>query len=98
QLIPAVSSVPTAVLKAWAGTVDLRQLTFIGDGAVRHLDAITNEVAGDVRVLAPPPLAGLIGQIAAEDPARAVLPHAIVPIYVRKSDAELARARRPVAP
>jgi tRNA threonylcarbamoyladenosine biosynthesis protein TsaB len=97
-LIPAVSAVPTAVLKAWAGTVDLRQLTFIGDGAVHHADAIVKEVGGGVRVLSPPPLAGLIGQIAAEDPARAVLPHAIVPVYVRKSDAELARARRTVAP
>jgi tRNA threonylcarbamoyladenosine biosynthesis protein TsaB len=97
-LIPAVSAVPTAVLKTWAGTIDLTQVTFIGDGAIHHADAIMNEVAGDVRVLPPPPLAGLIGQIAAEDPARAVLPHAIVPIYVRKSDAELARARRTVAP
>lgn len=97
-LIPAVSAVPSVVLGTWAATVDLKQLTFIGDGAVGNADVITREVGPDARVLASPPLAGRIGQIAADDPARAVLPHAIVPIYVRKSDAELARARRTVAP
>jgi len=35
----------------------------------------------------------LAGRIAASEPSRATLPHAIVPIYVRKSDAELARDR-----
>jgi tRNA threonylcarbamoyladenosine biosynthesis protein TsaB len=97
-LIPAVSAPPAAVLKAWSETVDLMRLTFIGDGAVHHADTIRRNVGSDARVLPPPPLAGLIGQIAAANPNRAVLPHAIVPIYVRKSDAELARARRTVAP
>ena len=41
-----------------------------------------------------PPLAGFVGLIAAEDPERAVLPHAVVPIYVRRPDAELARSRK----
>jgi tRNA threonylcarbamoyladenosine biosynthesis protein TsaB len=97
-LIPPVSATPETVLRAWSGTIDLAQVTFIGDGAVHHVDAIKHEVGGEVTVVAPPPLAGLIGQIAAADPARAVLPHAIVPIYIRKSDAELARARRTVTP
>jgi tRNA threonylcarbamoyladenosine biosynthesis protein TsaB len=97
-LIPAMSAPPAAVLKAWSERADVSQLTFIGDGALHHADTIRRDAGSDARVLAPPPLAGLIGQIAAEDPARAVLPHAIVPIYVRKSDAELARARRTVTP
>lgn len=97
-LIPAVSAPPASVLSTWSEHVDLSHLTFVGDGAVHHADAIRRHVGTDARVLAPPPLAGLIGQIAAEDPGRAVLPHAIVPVYVRKSDAELARARRTVTP
>ena len=36
----------------------------------------------------------VVGLIAAEDPERAVLPHAVVPIYVRRPDAELARSRK----
>ena len=41
-----------------------------------------------------PRLAAAIGLIAARHPDRAVLPHAIVPIYVRRPDAEIARDRR----
>jgi tRNA threonylcarbamoyladenosine biosynthesis protein TsaB len=98
QLIPPVSAAPDVVLKGWSRDVDLKTVTFVGDGAVHHVDAIRREAGESVVVLPPPALAGLVGQIAAEDPARAVLPHAIVPIYVRKSDAELARARRGVTP
>ena len=97
-LIQPVSAAPASVLTAWSDTVDLADLIFIGDGAAHHADTIRREVGEETPILPPPSLAGLIGQIAAEDPGRAVLPHAIVPIYVRKSDAELARARRTVAP
>ena len=41
-----------------------------------------------------PPLAGIVGRLAAAAPARAVLPHAVVPIYIRRPDVELARSRR----
>ena len=73
-------------------------MTFIGDGAIRHSMTSPARLGTPPSSSAAASLAGLIGQIAAEDPARAVLPHAIVPIYVRKSDAELARARRTVTP
>jgi hypothetical protein len=46
-----------------------------------------------VTIVGTTPLAGLVGQIAADNRAR-VLPQRLVPIYVRRSDAELARARR----
>jgi tRNA threonylcarbamoyladenosine biosynthesis protein TsaB len=93
-LIPPVAAVPADVLTAWAGAPHLAQSIFIGDGAVRHRAVVHDVLGGGVAVEAPPPLAGLIGQIASDNPGRADLPHAIVPIYVRKSDAELARARR----
>ncbi len=67
---------------------------FIGDGAIRYRELIAARYGAAVRVLHPPPLAGIIGQIAAESPERRVLPHAVVPIYVRRPDAELARTRR----
>ena len=93
-LIPPVSAPPRAVLDAWGDSAHGRPPSFIGDGAIRHLDFLRQEIGSQVRIIAPPSLAGIIGQIAAEDPGRADLPHAIVPIYVRTSDAELARARR----
>jgi tRNA threonylcarbamoyladenosine biosynthesis protein TsaB len=91
-LVPPVSSAPRAVLDAWQTAGDVRSAVFIGDGAVRYRDFV-----GEARVIPPPPLAGVIGRMAAEDPSRAVQPHAIVPIYVRRPDAELARARRAIA-
>ena len=97
-LIAPVSATPEAVLKTWSNTVDLARVAFIGDGATHHEDTLRRDVGAEVTIIEPPPLAGLIGQIAALNPERAVLPHAIVPIYVRRSDAELARARRAAVP
>jgi tRNA threonylcarbamoyladenosine biosynthesis protein TsaB len=93
-LIPPVSALPRAVLDAWAASAHAGPTMFIGDGAMRHRELLRQEIGSQVRVIDPPPLAGLIGRIAVEDPGRADLPHAIVPIYIRKPDAELARARR----
>jgi tRNA threonylcarbamoyladenosine biosynthesis protein TsaB len=93
-LSPATAAAPAAVLTAWADPERISRAVFIGDGAIRHGELIRQRLGEGVRVVAPPPLAGLIGQIAFGNPARADLPHAIVPIYVRKPDAELARARR----
>ena len=73
----------------------LRDAAFAGDGAMRYKAEIQGALAGDVRIADTlPHLAVAIARIAAHAPERAVLPHAVVPIYVRKSDAELARDRR----
>jgi tRNA threonylcarbamoyladenosine biosynthesis protein TsaB len=93
-LIEPVSAAPDDVLDSWSERADPKNITFVGDGAVRYRDAIERHAAAHASIVAPPPLAGLAGRIAAGEPSRAILPHAIVPIYVRKSDAELARARR----
>lgn len=92
---PPISATPQAVLEAWRERVPLDTVTFLGDGAVRYADRIRAVVGPDARIAgAAGRLAGAIGMLAAAEPHRAVLPHAIVPIYVRRSDAELARARR----
>jgi tRNA threonylcarbamoyladenosine biosynthesis protein TsaB len=96
-LIEAESSPPDGLLEAWRQQPGFRTPIFVGDGAVRYRNEIVSRLGDRARVLPPPPLAGLIGQIAAAAPQRAVLPHAVVPIYVRKPDAELARARRAAA-
>jgi hypothetical protein len=71
---------------------------FIGDGAVRFRSMVEDRFGAAVRVIQPLPLAGTIGRIACAEPERAVAPHEIVPIYVRRPDAELARERRRTAP
>jgi tRNA threonylcarbamoyladenosine biosynthesis protein TsaB len=66
----------------------------VGDGAIRYRDrAARLSLAG---ILAPPPLAPSIAQVAFDRAAAggSTTPHAIRPVYVRRPDAELARERR----
>ncbi len=89
-----ISASPEAVLARWSDK-DLGDASFEGDGAVRYADRIRAALGMRTRIAdAVPPLASAIARIAAKSPDRAVLPHAIVPVYVRRPDAELARERR----
>jgi tRNA threonylcarbamoyladenosine biosynthesis protein TsaB len=96
---PPSSMTPEATLDAWTRALERAGgVRFAGDGAVRYAGIIRARL-GD-RAAIPErawPLAGRIGVIAAAHPARAVAPHALVPLYVRRSDAELARDRRAAA-
>lgn len=94
RILTAAESAPPDVLLDAAAALPDGPPVFIGDGAVRYREAITERFGPDTVILPPPPLAGFIGAIAAAHPERAVLPHAVVPIYIRRPDAELARARR----
>jgi hypothetical protein len=66
---------------------------FVGDGAVRYGDVIHERLGSTTAIVEPPPLAAIIGRMASRSPERAVSPHAVVPIYIRKPDAELAKIR-----
>lgn len=93
---PPASLSPEVTMERWMSVIEPGALVqFIGDGAIRYAGVIRARL-GERGVLRDrtPPLAGAAGLIAAADPARAVTPHAIVPLYVRRSDAELARDRR----
>jgi tRNA threonylcarbamoyladenosine biosynthesis protein TsaB len=85
---------PGRTLDAWAHALTGEAPRFIGDGAVRYEATIRERFGPGAAVLPAPPLAGIIGRLAAAAPGRAVLPHAIVPIYIRRPDVELARSRR----
>jgi tRNA threonylcarbamoyladenosine biosynthesis protein TsaB len=85
---------PDRTLDAWERALIGGVPRFIGDGAVRYEATIRERFGPAPHVLPSPALAGIIGRLAAAEPGRAVLPHAIVPIYIRRPDAELARSRR----
>jgi tRNA threonylcarbamoyladenosine biosynthesis protein TsaB len=82
---------PTAVLARLTG----RRTVFVGDGAVTYRDLILRTLGADARFAEPPAplLAGTIATLAtaAARAGHRPPPHAIRPLYVRRSDAELAR-------
>ena len=70
---------------------------FIGDGARAHADMIRHVLGEAARIAEPPapPLAGTMATLAGEVSITGEhAPHAIRPLYVRRTDAELARDAR----
>jgi tRNA threonylcarbamoyladenosine biosynthesis protein TsaB len=98
-LAPPTALTPGATLDAWRDTLAPHaRVRFIGDGAVRYQDAIRERLGAQAAIdAAVPLLAGAIGCLAAAAPDRAVRPHALVPLYVRRPDVELTRDRREAA-
>ena len=70
------------------------EAVIIGDAVPSTRDALSAAMPPFVQLLDTVPLAATIAQIAHAHPERATLPHAIIPLYVRRPDAELARDRR----
>ncbi|HXH07550.1 MAG TPA: tRNA (adenosine(37)-N6)-threonylcarbamoyltransferase complex dimerization subunit type 1 TsaB [Vicinamibacterales bacterium] len=92
---PAVGT-PPAVLEAWREALAVGACRFAGDAAVRYRDLIGAALGERASIVDPlPPLAVAVAELAARRAAdgRAVAPHAVVPLYVRRPDAELARDR-----
>jgi tRNA A37 threonylcarbamoyladenosine modification protein TsaB len=86
---------PEPTLLALVALAGGRRVRFIGDGAVRYAAVIDRAFEGQAEVVREAPrLAVSIGLIAEAAPGRAVAPHAVSPIYIRRPDAELARERR----
>jgi len=71
-------------------------ITFIGDGAETYRELIVSRLGHAARIADPvaPLLAGVIAVLATIDYTKGHRPppHAIRPLYVRRPDAELARA------
>jgi tRNA A37 threonylcarbamoyladenosine modification protein TsaB len=90
--VPRVAK-PEVLLESLRGQPTL----FVGDGARVHADTIRRMLGADARVAEPaaPPLAGSIAILAGEVPVTSEhAPQAIRPLYVRRTDAELARDAR----
>ena len=94
-LVPPTSARPELTLVEWRETLHTARVTFGGDGAVRYQAVIEGALGDRAGIMTRVPrLAAAAGRIAAADRARAILPHAVIPVYVRRSDAELARERK----
>jgi tRNA threonylcarbamoyladenosine biosynthesis protein TsaB len=88
---------PSAILAQWTRERACPNM-FAGDGALAYADLI-HAVDASVRIVDPvPPLAPSIARLAEMEIRQHVVssPDAIRPIYIRRSDAELARDRKAV--
>jgi tRNA threonylcarbamoyladenosine biosynthesis protein TsaB len=95
-LAPTTALTAEATLDAWRDALaPFARVRFVGDGAVRYRDIIRGRLDAQAAIDEfSPLLAAACARIALEEPARAVFPHALVPLYVRRPDVELARDRR----
>lgn len=94
-LVEPTASAPLPTIERWRALGALAvPPRFIGDGAVRYAPVLRTAFGAAVEIIDPPPLAPIVGRLAFEHPDRAVAPHAVVPIYIRRPDAEIARAKR----
>lgn len=94
QTAPAVVALPDLLLEQLQG----RPTLFTGDGAAVYEARIRASLGEAARFTTPiaPPLAGAVATLAGQAFRRGdrPLPHAIRPIYVRRSDAEIAADRK----
>ena len=94
----AVVAPPEALLDSLTGQTTV----FTGDGAALYASRIRERLGQHARFTSPvaPPLAGAVAMLAARAfrAGDRPMPHGIRPVYVRRSDAELAARRKDHAP
>ncbi len=87
---------PEAVAGRWEQLLGAQatsdQTIVIGD-AVATSTSVLLAYFPNATLLREVPLAGMLARLAAREPQRGVLPHAVMPQYVRPPDAQLARDR-----
>lgn len=90
EIDPAAVGKPGATLARWSLEHETPAI-IVGDGAVAYGDLADGKVS---RILAPEPLGGVIGLMALSRASRGetIGPSGVQPVYVRRPDAEIARA------
>lgn len=92
-LMPPQVGTPAAIARPMADLIGAGHAGFAGDGAHRYHAAFETLGIGDARLLPVRPIAPYLARLAAARAGEAVGPHAVTPVYVRRTDAELARER-----
>jgi tRNA threonylcarbamoyladenosine biosynthesis protein TsaB len=95
---PLVAS-PRQAIAEWKSLLAGVGMLAVGDGAARYRDVLEDALGESVRFSEPlvPQLAPAIAEMAYELAASGatIAPHAIVPIYIRRPDAEITRVKNP---
>ena len=91
-----VAESPGAVLDRWRSHLAGRHAVFIGDAVQRDEALISKAGNGQWHVQPPDPLAPQVAVLARRlaEQGKAGPPHALIPIYVRRPDAEIDRDER----
>ena len=97
-LMPPQVGPPAVIAREIADLVGVAHAGFAGDGAHRYHAEFETLGIGDARLLPIRPIAPHLARLAARRLDAAVLPHAVVPVYVRRPDAELSRDRATESP
>jgi tRNA threonylcarbamoyladenosine biosynthesis protein TsaB len=95
--VPESVGAPEEVLASWRAARVGRSVYWAGGGAARYVTILEREAGDAPRVVTEPAsLARGIAHLgaAAHAEGRSGRPHAIQPLYLRRPDAEIARARR----
>lgn len=92
----AVAEPPSAVLDRWRSHLAGRNVVFIGDAVTRDQPLLDEAGGGQWRSQLPDPLAPQIASLARRlsEQGKAGPPHALIPIYIRRPDAEIDREKR----
>lgn len=91
-----VAENPSQVLERWRAQWPDRRVVFVGDAVTRDAAAIAAVGGGQWQVQLPEPLAPQIAMLGKSLAERGLAgpPHALIPVYVRRSDAEIDRDTR----
>jgi tRNA threonylcarbamoyladenosine biosynthesis protein TsaB len=96
EIAPPTVGPPELVADKWSRLIGepatSESMIVIGD-AVPQTTAALTEYFPKATMLDGVPIAGMLARLAAREPERGVLPHAVMPVYVRPPDAQLARDR-----
>jgi tRNA threonylcarbamoyladenosine biosynthesis protein TsaB len=97
EVAPPLVSSPRQAIAEWKPLLAGADMLAIGDGAARYRDVLEDALGERVRFSEPlmPQLAPAIAEIAYQLAASGatIAPHAIVPIYIRRPDAEMSRLK-----
>jgi tRNA threonylcarbamoyladenosine biosynthesis protein TsaB len=88
---------PEVLLETWTEELATHRVWLIGDGVAVSPTRLADRLGAGSRIIEDlPPLAGVIAEMASTERwiRKAVTPHALRPVYVRRPDVELARDRR----
>lgn len=92
-LMPPQAGAPALIAAEIADLIGDAHAGFAGDGSHRYRDVIDALGLREARIFPIQPIAPALARLAWQRRDAAVAPHAIVPVYVRRPDAELARER-----